>query len=73
MYFLLAGVVTKFHLLRFGLAATLTFVGLKMVASHWFHVSTLVSLCVVALCIGTSIWASLRWPAPDEVEVPVEG
>jgi tellurite resistance protein TerC len=73
MYFLLAGVVTKFHLLRFGLAATLTFVGLKMVASHWFHVSTLVSLCVVALCIGTSIWASLRWPAPDKAEVPVEG
>jgi tellurite resistance protein TerC len=70
LYFLLAGVVTKFHLLRYGLAATLTFVGLKMLASHWFHVSTGASLLVVAACIGTSIWASLHWPASDEIEVP---
>lgn len=67
LYFLLADVVTKFHLLRFGLAATLTFVGLKMLASHWFQMPTLLSLLVVATCIGTSIWASLRWPAPVEI------
>lgn len=66
MYFLLADVVTKFHLLRVGLAATLTFVGLKMLVSHWIHVPTLLSLAVVATFIGTSIWASLRWPAPEE-------
>jgi tellurite resistance protein TerC len=66
LYFLLADVVTKFHLLRIGLAATLTFVGLKMLASHWFHIPTLLSLAVIATCIGTSIWASLRWPAAEE-------
>jgi tellurite resistance protein TerC len=66
LYFLLADVVTKFHLLRIGLAATLTFVGAKMLASHWFHIPTLLSLAVVAACIGTSIWASLHWPAPEE-------
>ncbi len=65
LYFLLAGVVGKFHLLRIGLAATLVFVGVKMLLSEWFHVPTLVSLAVVATCIGTSIWASLRWPAPE--------
>ena len=65
LYFLLADVVTRFHLLRIGLAATLTFVGLKMLASHWFHIPTLVSLAVVATCIGTSIWASLRWPEKE--------
>jgi tellurite resistance protein TerC len=31
MYFLLAGVMDKFHFLKFGLAVILTFVGLKMV------------------------------------------
>lgn len=31
MYFMLAGVIDRFHLLRFGLAAVLVFVGLKMV------------------------------------------
>ncbi len=65
LYFLLAGVVGKFHLLRVGLAATLVFVGLKMLASEWFHVPTLLSLAVIATCIGGSVWASLRWPAPD--------
>ncbi|HEU0131668.1 MAG TPA: TerC/Alx family metal homeostasis membrane protein [Mycobacteriales bacterium] len=65
LYFLLADVVTKFHLLRIGLAATLTFVGVKMLLSHWVHIPTLVSLAVVATCIGASVWASLRWPAPD--------
>jgi tellurite resistance protein TerC len=30
MYFLLAGALTKFHLLRYGLALILIFVGLKM-------------------------------------------
>jgi tellurite resistance protein TerC len=70
LYFLLADVVTKFHLLRIGLAATLTFVGAKMLASHWVHIPTLLSLLVVASCIGASIWASLRWPAAEPVEVP---
>jgi tellurite resistance protein TerC len=70
MYFLLADVVTKFHLLRIGLAATLTFVGAKMLVSHWVHIPTLLSLVVVAACIGTSIWASLRWPAAEPAEVP---
>lgn len=65
LYFLLADVVTKFHLLRIGLAATLTFVGVKMLASHWFHIPTLASLAVIAAFIGTSIWASLRWPATE--------
>ncbi len=65
LYFLLADVVTKFHLLRLGLAATLVFVGAKMLASHWIHIPTLLSLGVVATCIGTSVWASLRWPAPE--------
>jgi tellurite resistance protein TerC len=65
LYFLLADVVTKFHLLRLGLAATLVFVGVKMLVSHWVHVPTLASLAVIAVCIGTSIWASLHWPAAE--------
>src|ERR1051325_6014175 len=44
MYFLLAGVVEKFRYLRTGLAVVLTFIGLKMLVSHWYHISTAVSL-----------------------------
>src|SRR5215813_1612934 len=38
MYFLLAGVVDKFRYLRFGLAIVLTFIGLKMLVSRWYHI-----------------------------------
>jgi tellurite resistance protein TerC len=67
LYFLLAGVVNKFHYLRIGLAATLTFVGLKMLASHWVHMPTWLSLLVIATLIGGSIAYSLLRPLPDEV------
>src|SRR6476659_6197336 len=40
MYFLLAGMVDKFRYLRPGLAIVLTFIGLKMLAGHWYHIST---------------------------------
>lgn len=61
MYFMLAGVLDKFHLLKYGLAAVLIFVGLKMV---WlndafggkFPISW--SLGFIAFAIGGSIVAS---------------
>lgn len=62
LYFLLAGVVDKFHLLKYGLAAVLVFVGLKMV---WLneafdgHFPIGWSLALIALFIGGSIVASL--------------
>ena len=65
LYFLLAGVVGKFHFLRIGLAAVLSFVGVKMLISHYVHMPVWISLAVIALCIGGSIWASLRWPAAE--------
>lgn len=62
LYFLLAGVITKFHLLRYGLAAVLIFVGLKMV---WLNNAfggkfpIMWSLLIIAACIGGSMIASL--------------
>ena len=63
LFFLLASVVTKFHLLKYGLALILTFVGAKMLAEQWVHVPILVSLGVVVGVLAASIGASLRWPA----------
>ena len=75
LYFLLAGVVGKFHLLRVGLALTLSYVGVKMsltyLHEHVDHafpkIPTWASLLTVAALIGGSIWASLRWPGPELV------
>ncbi|MEP6990209.1 MAG: TerC family protein [bacterium] len=64
LFFLLASVVTKFHLLKYGLAVILTFVGAKMLAEHWIHIPTLLSLGVVVGVLALSIAASLAWPKP---------
>jgi tellurite resistance protein TerC len=64
LFFVLSGVIERFHLLRYGLAAVLAFVGLKMLAGHWIHVPTALSLGVIALALGASVVASLMIPAP---------
>lgn len=68
LFFLLASVVTKFHLLKYGLAVILTFVGAKMLADHWIHIPILVSLGIVVGVLATSIGASLVWPQPGASE-----
>jgi tellurite resistance protein TerC len=62
LFFLLASVVTKFHLLKYGLAVILTFVGAKMLLEHWVHIPILLSLGVVVVVLAASIAASLIWP-----------
>jgi TerC family integral membrane protein len=65
LYFLLAGVVEKFHYLRFGLAGVLSFIGAKMLlVIVKIKVPTPLALGVVALILGGSVIASLIWPAP---------
>jgi tellurite resistance protein TerC len=65
MYFLLVGAVELFHLLKYGLAAVLVFVGLKMV---WLNDAfggkfpIGLSLGIIAGLIGLAIAASLLWP-----------
>ena len=62
MYFLLAGVVHRFVYLKYGLAAVLVFVGVKMMIVDLWKVPTPLSLAVVALLIGGSIALSLLRP-----------
>jgi tellurite resistance protein TerC len=69
LYFLLAGVVGKFHLLKYGLAVILVFVGAKMMADRFVTVPILVSLAVIVGVLMTSIIASLMIPAPKVAEV----
>ena len=59
LYFLLADVADRFHLLRYGLAMVLIFIGAKMLAMPWYHVPVPASLLVVAMLIGASVVASL--------------
>ena len=66
LFFLLAGVMHKFHLLKFGLGIVLVFVGLKMVWLNEafggkFPISW--SLGIIGAVLGLSVLASLVIPA----------
>ena len=62
LYFLLAGVVGRFHLLKVGLSLVLVFVGLKMLLVEVFKVPVTWSLAVIGLLVGGSVAASLLLP-----------
>jgi tellurite resistance protein TerC len=64
LYFLLASAMTEFHYLKVGLGAVLSFVGLKMLISGYYHIPILLSLIVVAALIAGSVVASMLWPPP---------
>jgi TerC family integral membrane protein len=76
LYFLLAGVMDLFRYLKYGLAAVLIFLGLKMVgefvADHFFHhrghlVSPLLSLLIIVILLAVAIVASVAaGPHQDE-------
>ncbi|HEY0590485.1 MAG TPA: TerC family protein [Thermoanaerobaculia bacterium] len=71
LYFLLAGVIDKFHLLKIGLALVLMFVGAKMAAVDFVKVPVAVSLGVIATLLAGSVVASLIWPkAAEEIDTP---
>jgi tellurite resistance protein TerC len=61
MYFVLSGAIAKFHFLRFGLAAVLAFVGVKMLVSSYWHIPIALSLGVIVTLLGASIVASLMF------------
>ena len=66
MFFLLQGMADRFHLLPYGLAAVLVFIGAKMLLIDVYKIPILVSLLGVAVIIGTSIAASLMLPPKPE-------
>ncbi|MEW5928773.1 MAG: TerC family protein [Gemmatimonadota bacterium] len=63
MYFVLAGVIEKFHYLKLGLSVVLVFIGAKMlVTAVDVHIPIGLSLGVVAFVLASSVAASLMWP-----------
>ncbi len=59
LYFLLADMADRFHLLKYGLAIVLVFIGGKMLALPWYHMPIQWSLSIVAAIIFISVVASL--------------
>ncbi|AIC20706.1 membrane protein [Pseudomonas chlororaphis] len=69
LYFLLADMADRFHLLKYGLAIVLVFIGTKMTLMPWLHMPVEWSLAVVGGIILASVLLSLiksRNKASDE-------
>ena len=66
LYFVLADMADRFHLLSYGLALVLMFIGVKMLLIDFFKIPVFLALGVVVALIAASIAASLiRSPKPE--------
>jgi tellurite resistance protein TerC len=65
LFFMLEGAAARFHLLNYGLAAVLLFIGTKMLIAGVWKIPIGAALGVVALLIAASMLASL-WIKPKE-------
>ena len=79
MFFVLAGAMDRFHLLRYGLGLVLVFVGLKMTVLPYLfedrHFPTEWSLAIIVTLIGGALIASLMHPKRKSgpPETPADG
>ncbi|QSQ17827.1 TerC family protein [Myxococcus landrumensis] len=67
LFFVVASLMEKFHLLKVGLSAILAFVGVKMLITYFdIHVPISLSLGAIGGILLASIVASLIWPKAPE-------
>jgi tellurite resistance protein TerC len=67
LYFMLAGVIHRFYLLKVGLSIVLTFVGVKMLLASVYNIPIFASLLVIALILAASVVGSLVFPRPKNL------
>ena len=84
LYFLLADIMDRFHLLKYGLSVILAFVGVKMLleigvpdtdffggAAGWHYgIPIWASLSVIVGVLGLSAYLSLKFPPTHHAEAP---
>jgi len=68
LYFALAGIMNLFEYLKYGLAAVLSFIGIKMVLMDIYPISILAALSVVGGILVASILASIVWPSKKDTK-----
>jgi tellurite resistance protein TerC len=59
MYFALAGLMDLFHLLNYGLAIILIFIGVKMLGANYFEIPTAYALGIIVAVLATTIALSV--------------
>jgi tellurite resistance protein TerC len=60
LYVLLEHLIAELKYLHYGLAAVLAFTAVKLATVRWIEISPAISIGAIALCIGATIWPSVR-------------
>ncbi|MPS71595.1 MAG: TerC/Alx family metal homeostasis membrane protein [Chryseobacterium sp.] len=66
LYFLLSNFIYMFSKLPYGLAVILSFIGVKMLISPWYHISSPVSLGIVGGILILSVVISIMFPDKED-------
>jgi tellurite resistance protein TerC len=66
LYFALASFTNLFHQLRYGLAAVLMLIGIKMLGAHYFEIPTVYTLALILAALSASLLFSLRRRTPGD-------
>jgi tellurite resistance protein TerC len=72
-YFIVEILAQTFKLFKFGIAAILIFIGMKLIVSHWFSIPALVVLLVMPSTLGLSVVLSLIFDKKDASQMPDTG
>jgi tellurite resistance protein TerC len=71
LYFALAGLMDLFHLLNYGLAIVLLFIGVKMLGANYFSIPVMYTLGFIVVTLAGSVLLS-RMTRPAESARPAE-
>ncbi|MCD6040142.1 MAG: TerC family protein [Gammaproteobacteria bacterium] len=67
LYFLLANMLPRFHLLKYGIALVLVFIGVKMLLASWVVVPIPLALSIVVAILVTTVILSLFIRTRDKI------
>lgn len=62
LYFVLAYMADRFHLLSIGIALILCFIGIKMLIAPWLIIPTWIALCAIIFTLSITTFLSMRYP-----------
>lgn len=68
LFFAVAGVIKRFYYIHYGLAAILSFVGVKMLVSDFYKMPSAAALVVIAVMLTIAMAASAIWPKRKDLE-----
>lgn len=69
LFFLLDNFIHLFSKLTYGLAFVLSFIGIKMIISPFYHIESVYSLMVIGGILVLSVFASIMFPNKEEEEL----